>query len=39
MEKFKVKDYYREKIIEIVKKLDNEEWLRFLYKIVQNLAK
>lgn len=31
------KDFYKEKIIEMVQKIDNVEWLRFVHRMVKNL--
>ena len=30
---------YKEKIIEMVKKIENNEWLRFIYRFMQGLTK
>lgn len=33
----KEKDFYREKIIEMVQNVDNVEWLRFIHRMIKNL--
>ena len=33
------KEEYRGKIIEIVKKIDNLEWLQFIHRLIKNLIK
>lgn len=35
--KMKEKDFYREKIIEMVQNVDNVEWLRFIHRMIKNL--
>ena len=30
---------YKEKIIEMVNKIENNEWLRFIYRFMQGLTK
>lgn len=30
------KEYYREQIIEMVKKIDDTEWLRFIHRMLKN---
>lgn len=31
------KDFYKEKIIEMVQKIDNVEWLRFIHRMLKKL--
>lgn len=33
----KEKEIYRKKIIEMVQKIDDTEWLRFIHRMVKNL--
>ena len=33
------KEEYREKIIEMVKKIENIDWLRFIHRLIINLLK
>lgn len=33
----KEKEYYKEQIIEMVEKIENIEWLRFIHRMVKNL--
>ncbi len=38
-ENFKEKDYYKEKIIEMVEKINNQEFLKFLYEMLLSFQK
>ena len=33
------KEEYREKIIEMVKEIENIDWLKFIYRLIINLLK
>ena len=33
------KEEYREKIIEMVKKIENIDWLKFIHRLITNLLK
>lgn len=33
------KEEYREKIIEMVKKIENIDWLKFIHRLIINLSK
>lgn len=33
----KEKEFYKEKIIEMVEEIENVEWLRFIHRMVKNL--
>lgn len=33
------KEDYRKQIIEMVKKIDNSEWLHFIHRMIKNLIK
>lgn len=33
------KEFYREKIIEMVGNIENGEWLRFIHRMIKNLIK
>ncbi len=39
MKKLREKDYYREKIIELVKKIKNQNILKYIYIIVSDIVK
>ncbi len=38
-ENFKEKDYYKEKIIGMVEKINNQEFLKFLYEMLLSFKK
>ena len=33
------KEEYREKIIEMVNKIENVDWLKFIHRLIMNLSK
>lgn len=35
----KEQEFYREQIIEMVQKIENAEWLRFIHRMIKNLIK
>ncbi len=39
MENFKEKDFYKQKIIEMVEKINNQDILNYIYIIVSDIAK
>jgi len=39
MKKFSEKDVYREKIIEIIKKIENEKYILFIYTMLKQFQK
>ncbi len=39
MENFEEKEQYRNKIIELVKKINNQEFLKFLYEMLLSFKK